>query len=379
MKYKKIIFALLAALNTTLFAMQPEQPMVTLVSADKKEFTIPQAVAEQSGQIKDLLSVHGFSEHESTTKRFEFSTISAPVINEVIQLMLALQRHKNITNKKALLDALEKDVTINYKIGVLKAADLLDIPVIKDLIARQYAKQIQANKKTPGQIRDIIRNAFTAQIANDIIGKIASYYYLLTLKQNAFPEVPEDAYGYSIQDYLDYQSQFIQKRTITGDPLHPGDYGSIPYLNLDGLKLNSLKGLANIPNHGNTVFINLRYNKLHHIPSHAFANTILPGLKYLYLNNSQIQEIDAQAFAELPTLELLNISSNRLTEIDKNVFTGLNNLIALNLSFNNLHYIDPTLFVGLPRLQRLYIDYEKLTPENRQAIKNALPNVELEF
>lgn len=377
MKHKKILFALMATLSAPLFAMEPEQPMVTLVSADKKEFTIPQAVAEQSGQIKGLLSVHGLTgEHESATKRFEFS-ISAPVMNEIVQLMKALQRYKNITDKKVLLDALERVATIKYKIGVFKAADLLEIPTIKDLIARIYAKQIQSGFRTAQDTLNLIRQAFPAEIANELIGAIARYYYLLTV--NKLAGVPEDAYRFSVQDYLDYQPQITQRRTAT-EPFW------LTALNLSGLYLSSLEGITMIHNARNIGILFLRDNKLRRIASNTFGNASntfdnasLPRLENLYLDNSQIQEIDSNAFIGLLRLRELNLSNNQITTIAPHAFAGLGNLISLNLSFNNLRYIDPALFVDLPRLQRLYIDHEKLSEENREALRNALPNVELEF
>lgn len=346
MKHKKILFALMATLNAPLFAMEPEQPMVTLVSADKKEFTIPQAVAEQSGQIKGLLSVHGLTgEHESATKRFEFS-ISAPVMNEIVQLMKALQRYKNTTNKKALLDALGQQITIKYKIGVLKAADLLDIPLIKGLIARIYAKQIQSGFRTAQDTLNLIRQAFPAEIANELIGAIARYYYLLT--GNKLAGVPEDAYGFSVQDYLDYSPQLIQQRKSA-------PHNNVVVLDLSNLNLNSLEGLAGIPDIATVQILMLRNNKLQRIESNIFASAGMRALQILYLFNNQLQEIEPNAFAGLPNLEVIN------------------------LSFNKLHYIDPALFTGLHDLEMLLLDHEKLTEDNKNALRRALPNVVLEF
>ncbi|XP_061109122.1 lumican [Conger conger] len=66
--------------------------------------------------------------------------------------------------------------------------------------------------------------------------------------------------------------------------------------------------------------------------------SIPPGIKYLYLQNNQIEEIKAGAFANVTDLRWLVLDSNRITssKVEKGAFDKLASLERLLFSYNEL-------------------------------------------
>lgn len=135
---------------------------------------------------------------------------------------------------------------------------------------------------------------------------------------------------------------------------------------------NSFVGLQNLKE------LSLSTNQLQQIQPNTFAG--LQNLQKLYLSHNQLQQIRPQAFAGLQNLRTLHLDYNKLQQIQANAFNGLQNLRALSLNNNQLQQIQPNTFARLQNLQLLYLSNNPLTPENKTAIRAALPEqVEIKF
>lgn len=366
MKHTKIIILTLAAtFSIQLFAMQPEQPapnMVTLVSTDGKEFQIPLNVAQESGTLNSLLTI-GISEAAERKFPLEFSS---NVINEVIALMQVLHKNRYLKNhKKALLDALDpylaNEILLNP--AFTKAIDFLDIPIIKDLIARTFAKRLLSKQLSFEQIEQIVKSAMGQESAGILLNNSARHYFLLTGKK--ILNIPESTYRFSIQDYLDYKPEEFRTR-MTGDKI-----------NLWNLSLNSLEGLQNLPGIQNITQLDLSNNYLQSIKPHSFAG--LNKLEELYLDRNPLQSIEPEAFAGLPNLYLLALNNGELSHLNPGTFAQLPHLRTLYLNANHLKDIQPVVLAGLPELEALYLGGNKIDRTKQAELNAALPRVRIVF
>ncbi|XP_039978727.1 leucine-rich repeat-containing protein 70 isoform X3 [Xiphias gladius] len=139
-------------------------------------------------------------------------------------------------------------------------------------------------------------------------------------------------------------------------------------------------------------------NNLSEIGTRAFTG--LWSLRVLVMTNSQIQEIQPQAFFSLSFLEKLDLSWNQLTSLPADFSASLFTLRELRLEHNNLHYISgyslefldnmekldlsynqlvsvgPGVFRGLSRLRKLYLHNNRLTVV-QQGSMDMLPGLQV--
>lgn len=339
-----------------LFAMQPEQPMVTLESADGAQFQIPLAAAQESGQLRDLLSAS--IGQEAASKKFEFKSISTPVMAEVVELLKALALNKDTLTKKDFFEHLKSVRVTNLK-GVLEAADFLDISLIKQIIAYQYAQQLSSKQLSyPALQQKLTQAGLHPELVQDLLRRATIFYYVFNPDNRTLQESP---YGTSIQDYLDFNPQLITERRSSNK------------LDLTNMYLSSLEGLRNIPNISSVTSLWLIDNKLQQIQQNIFDG--LYNLQSLNLRNNQLQQIQSNAFIGLQNLQLLDLADNKLHQIQPNAFNGLQNLEKLELQDNQLQQINPQVFAGLQNLQGLFLYNNLLTSENITAILTALPEL----
>lgn len=78
--------------------------------------------------------------------------------------------------------------------------------------------------------------------------------------------------------------------------------------------------------------LNLMHNNISSITSNNFAR--LASLHELYLGWNSIQELNADAFAELPHLQVLNVAHNNLVTLPAQLFKSMLVLGTLELSWN---------------------------------------------
>lgn len=84
------------------------------------------------------------------------------------------------------------------------------------------------------------------------------------------------------------------------------------------------------------------------------------NLRDLQLHDNQIQELPADAFAQLAKLQILHLQNNRIEELVDNVFRGLTNLTDLYLFENHIGAVGAEAFAVMPKLKLLTIDLNRI-------------------
>lgn len=113
---------------------------------------------------------------------------------------------------------------------------------------------------------------------------------------------------------------------------------------------------ANIPMDTTELYID--GNDFGEVMSHALIGR--RRLRVLYLNSSNIANIQNRTFFSLNELELLNIADNRLSALNGYEFDGLVKLRELYLQNNHLEQINSDTFVQLQQLKILRLDNNRL-------------------
>lgn len=92
--------------------------------------------------------------------------------------------------------------------------------------------------------------------------------------------------------------------------------------------------------------------------SGTFGNAAL--LRNITWQNSDIEQIDHDAFYKLQRLYVLDLRKNRLDTVHGKAFHPLSELKLLNLSWNMLHDLPENIFEGLDKLEELSLSHNEL-------------------
>lgn len=183
-------------------------------------------------------------------------------------------------------------------------------------------------------------------------------------------------------------------------------YGPIPKDTFKGMSNVidlQVRGLANEIESGafngltNLYELHLDDNKLHIIPSRAFAN--LP-IQVIYIYFCEVKEMRPKAFAGLAKLRWAYLYGNSIARIEEGVFTNtkishlimrkngiktvddnafadMENLVHLSLEENDMTSFEPQLAIGpAPKLTHLYINRNKLSKVTRNMF-TGMPNLQV--
>jgi Leucine-rich repeat (LRR) protein len=146
------------------------------------------------------------------------------------------------------------------------------------------------------------------------------------------------------------------------------------YLSHNQIKHIEPQAFAGLPNLQEVV---LDHNEITQIPIQAFA---LPNkLRSLYLNYNLISQIPAQAFVKLNALQELHLCGNQISCVQGWALKGLTNLQKLHLSLNPIKEISIQAFKNLNNLQEAYFFRTKLSQKQENELRNALPNLRIDF
>ena len=104
--------------------------------------------------------------------------------------------------------------------------------------------------------------------------------------------------------------------------------------------------------------LDLSYNNIKEIKSHAFAGLRIERL-YLYFN--KITRIHEDAFAGISNLKWLEVSNNRLKRIQRFLLQPVSGLRNLDLSYNQITTLDDEAFNWTDQLIELFLDGNNLT------------------
>ncbi|KAG4079776.1 hypothetical protein HA402_014907 [Bradysia odoriphaga] len=126
---------------------------------------------------------------------------------------------------------------------------------------------------------------------------------------------------------------------------------------------NGLEGLR---------ILNLDYNAISEIPSHAFEP--LRHLQHLFLIGNTVSELQENSFSKLESLEILDIGENPISAIADGAFRGLDNLNVLSMSNCRLQQLNSTTFEHLRNLTFISLNFNQIEalPQN---IFVHLPNI----
>ncbi|XP_021697884.1 peroxidasin isoform X1 [Aedes aegypti] len=103
-----------------------------------------------------------------------------------------------------------------------------------------------------------------------------------------------------------------------------------------------------------TNMVDLRFNRIHEVPTDAFAN--LAHLHTVFLSENQIVRVQPGAFRQLPSLKHLYLNKNRIATIEPGAFEALDRLQNLMLYGNQIKRIPEGAFGALPSLKRFRLD-----------------------
>ncbi|MCC9167684.1 leucine-rich repeat domain-containing protein [Pontibacter harenae] len=154
----------------------------------------------------------------------------------------------------------------------------------------------------------------------------------------------------------------------------PSDLSVLENLETIGLDHNEFKELPeSILTILNLKRLGVNNNKLTNL---KFIDERLEGLESIYLYSNEIKQIDCH-IENLKSLKELLIFDNQIDSIP-DCIGSLTNLEKLEIWSNPIKYVSPEI-QKLTNLKSMRIDKDNLTEEQMEAIRNWLPNCEINF
>lgn len=121
--------------------------------------------------------------------------------------------------------------------------------------------------------------------------------------------------------------------------------------------------------------IDISLSNITHIPKIKFDS--VNHLRNLFLNDNNIQELNAFVFNAVSTVWNLDLGYNQITNIHRDAFHGLTHLRKLSLEFNRLTHLDPVVFQHLPYLHNLKLDGNELDDFGNVTLPKSLIELQL--
>ncbi len=316
-------------------AAAPVSNKVTIETENKRQFIVPEKVAELSKTIKhmvkDLPSEKKYFLPKMANKKF---ARVLPLMYLADSLLHApfKERLQTISNKitsKLAHSAIEGWQTL---IGDI---DYFDIEILKQPLADSMIKYIY--KQENGDQEKIIEKISGLPIPAEFKGLLAGYWYLNYGADGNYiltTLLIELNYGFSIEEL----ATFNKLPDISGEGK----------LNLMRLDIIDLTGLTNIPN--------------------------IASVKKLVLTDNRLKTLPNGIFKGLNNLIILDLWKNNLTVLNEDSFDGLNNLRELYLSSNKLTTLPENLIRAFAqsKLEKLTISLNPLDPKTIKLLKGQL-------
>ncbi|KAG5681219.1 hypothetical protein PVAND_010673 [Polypedilum vanderplanki] len=120
----------------------------------------------------------------------------------------------------------------------------------------------------------------------------------------------------------------------------------------------------------NLSYLDLRNNKIHHLPSQVFYKA--NNLAKLFLQNNRITDLPSGFSKHLIALRWLFLNNNHLGDFALRKFKHLQNLQMLNLSINCITLSKNMTFPKLPHLYELFLDGNKIKVLRDNHFKNLI-------
>ena len=99
-------------------------------------------------------------------------------------------------------------------------------------------------------------------------------------------------------------------------------------------------------------------------------NENLKTLKYLYLNNNKIENLDNNLFEKLVNLKKLHLNNNQIENLNPNLFKNLKNLEVLHLNYNKIKNLNENFFEKLVNLKELHLNNNLIENLNEKIFEN---------
>ncbi len=386
---KRLLLVSLLIGTNSILAMEAPEPVeqgtkeATLVSAQGKEFVIPASAALRSATIANMLGRGEFQTVEAQSNRISFTEISSSMLELLIPLLESLDRLL-LFNEKVAQSNPEKQLYIprrfqhrvnkrlsevsNQEIAALyQAADFLDVPFIINALAAVLADRIE------GKIDTKQWEKLYLQEREKLINQKAAHLGIHVKQEYILKQVTFRKSGitqeYSIADYVAEHGQpQLNERNR---------------LDLSNKKLTSLFGIDRLHTRTTCQVLDLARNCFFDIaldvqsvpmPFQGFAQ-----LRELWLNSNQLSNLPEDVFAGLVGLRELYLSFNQLSNLPEHIFASLTQLRWLMLASNQLSNLPEHVFDGLAQLRGLDLGFNQLSEQEKQKIKEQLPNTEISF
>ncbi len=130
-------------------------------------------------------------------------------------------------------------------------------------------------------------------------------------------------------------------------------------LQLSNRGLQSLRGVENIPNAEEIVFIDASYNQIKDLATCSFER--FSNLTQLWLNHNHLEDLSGlNNIAGLGNLRELHLTHNKLHTFDLQQLSTLSMLYVLNLGFNQIRIIKPKRDGNVGNLEILFLNNNNL-------------------
>ncbi len=142
--------------------------------------------------------------------------------------------------------------------------------------------------------------------------------------------------------------------------LNPGVFARLRLLRVLKLSSNPIFVLReNVLDHLNLEEVDMTDCHLRRIHEKAFRNT--RNVKYLWLDNNQLEDIPTRLFNNSENMKILSLKHNNLTKLRREMFKGLSKLETIHLDWNQLNNITDYSFIFLGALRTLTVTHNNIS------------------
>jgi Leucine-rich repeat (LRR) protein len=294
---------------------------------------------------------------------------------------------------KALRDLYLSATSFNYSIGIL--TDCLSLKILDlsnnnpkfDTLFMKKSLELRDIGLRATNISDLDKSMFDFGLFRDLSSLDLSSNQIRIIKSDHFGRNSKLIFLYLMNNLIFSMEQAsLTSAFFTTLDLSNNQLTSLSKIfhNEKKLKLNVFNISNNFIKETNYVFIknNFSNNLLIEIPvklefnddifsmdlSHNFIRIVRntsfnhnsTSLKYLYMNQNQIELIENGSFYFLNNLKELNLASNRISKLDSEIFSMLYSLEKLNLSLNFIELIQKDLFTNIQKLKTLDLGLNRI-------------------
>src|SRR5579872_6663906 len=343
-------------------------PMLTILTSDGQEVTVPKDIAIQSPVIKDLLGdmadVISYQVKVGTIVTLPLETdITLPAVTkEALDAIVQILKEINAPNKMLLKRADGKYIAQRIQPMIDTALGSMDEVQLGGII--RAAEYLNLEYIANGAIRVLTFKVFEKN-RDATIDQVMAYLYSTRGKIKKEQYRPEGLIA-SLRPFFEMQYS-LRKKGGTMRPIKElsiADYIAIHgmptidsgYLQLSRKFITSIEGINLIAasTHQPIKRLILSFNYLDQLPDNAFNK--LTALEVLDLQYNNIDTLPSTIFSKLTNLKELHLAGNRITQLPVTLFADNRQLKTLSLDENFLKKLPAGLFNNLRQLETLSLN-----------------------